>query len=75
MSFWIVPRIWSAGTPCFSATATYMASRIAAVPLIVNDVDTLPSGMPSKIASMSASVSIATPTRPTSSSTSGSSES
>jgi hypothetical protein len=40
MSFWIVPRSFSAATPCRSATATYSASRIVAVALIVIDVDT-----------------------------------
>jgi hypothetical protein len=43
-----------------------MASRIAAVALIVIEVDTRPSGIPSSSASMSARVSIATPTLPTS---------
>ena len=42
-----------------------------AVALIVIDVDTLSSGMPAKSSSMSASESIATPTRPTSPCASG----
>ena len=37
-----------------------------AVALMVIDVETLPSGMSAKSASMSASESMATPTRPTS---------
>ena len=52
-----------------------MASRMAAVALMVNEVLTVPSGMPSKIVSMSASEEIATPTRPTSPIASGASES
>ena len=40
MSFWVVPRICSGGTPCFSASARYIARMTAAVPLIVNDVET-----------------------------------
>ena len=73
MSFWIVPLICSRDTPFFSATAMYMASRTAAGALMVIDVDTLSSGMPSNSVSMSASESIATPTFPTSPSASGSS--
>jgi hypothetical protein len=75
MSFWIVPVSFSRGTPFFSAAATYRASRIAAVPLMVKLVLILSSGMPSKSTSASASVSTATPTRPTSSPNSASSES
>ena len=65
-SFWIVPRSWLRATPCSSPTATYSASSVAAVALIVIDVDTSPSGMPSNRTRMSSSESIATPTRPTS---------
>jgi hypothetical protein len=43
-----------------------MASRIAAVALIVMDVDTRSSGMSRKRRARSSTVSIATPTRPTS---------
>jgi hypothetical protein len=46
-SFWIVPRSFAAATPCSSATATYSARSVAAVALIVIDVDTSSSGMPS----------------------------
>ena len=35
MSFWVVPPIRASGTCCRFARATYMASRIAAVALIV----------------------------------------
>ena len=66
MSFWMVPEILSAAAPCFSATAMYMESRMAAVELMVMEVETLSSGMPSKRISMSASESMATPTLPTS---------
>ena len=38
-SFWIVPRSAERGTPCSSATATYMASSTAAGALIVIDVE------------------------------------
>ena len=62
-------------TPCFSATARYMAKRIGAVELMVIEVDTSPSGMPSKSTSMSASESIATPHLPTSPADIGLSES
>ena len=53
----------------------YIASSVDAVALIVIDVDTLSSGMPSSSACMSSTVSIATPTRPTSPSARGESES
>ena len=55
-----------AATPCRRATATYSASRTIAVALIVIDVDTRSSGMPSNSSAMSSIESIATPTRPTS---------
>src|SRR5512138_632355 len=66
MSFWMVPDILSAETPRFSATAMYMQSRMAAVELMVMEVDTWSRGMPSKRISMSARESMATPTFPTS---------
>ena len=75
MSFWSVPSRDSSGTPWRSATARYIASRTAAGALIVMEVETLPRGMSRKSASMSARVSIATPSRPTSPSAMGSSES
>ena len=75
MSFCRVPPSWEGGTPCFSATAMYMHSRIAAGELIVIDVVISPSGMPSKRVSMSASESMATPQCPTSPRLVGASES
>ena len=48
------------------AVATYSASRMMAVELMVIEVDTRSSGMPSNSAAMSSIESIATPTRPTS---------
>jgi hypothetical protein len=75
MSFWIVPPTLWKGTPCFSATARYMAKTIAAGPLIVIDVVTLSSGIPSKRISMSFSESTATPHIPTSPLARGESES
>src|SRR3982074_3011390 len=61
MSFWSVPLTFANGTPCFSATARYMQSRIAAGELIVIDVETRSRGIPSNSLSMSARESIATP--------------
>ena len=74
-SFCTVPAIRAGATPCFSATAWYIASSTGAVALMVNEVVTWSSGIPAKISSMSASESIATPTRPTSPCASGASES
>ena len=75
MSFWVVPADPTAATPCPSAAATYRASRIGAVALIVIEVLTSPSGRPSSRTAMSARLEIGTPTRPTSPSASGASES
>ena len=76
MSFWSVPEtLRSRSTPCFSATARYIAKRIGAVELIVIEVVTSPSGIPSKRPSMSASESMATPHLPTSPAAIGWSES
>ena len=74
-SFWIVPLIADAGTPCSSATSSYSSSRIAAVELIVIDVVTWSSGMSASSVRMSSIESIATPTLPTSPSARGWSES
>ena len=74
-SFCAVPMMSPAGTPCFSATTMYIATSTAAGALIVIDVLTRSSGIPSNMSSMSASESIATPTCPTSASAFGSSES
>ena len=75
MSFWIVPLSCARAIPRSSATTMYIASSVAAVALIVIDVETLSSGMPSSSTCMSSTVSIATPTRPTSPSARGESES
>jgi hypothetical protein len=67
MSFCRVPDTLPAiSTPCFSATARYIAKRIGAVELMVIEVVTSPNGMPSNSASMSARESMATPHLPTS---------
>ena len=75
MSFWIVPAARRAAMPRSSATTMYIASSVDAVALIVIDVDTLSSGIPSSSVCRSSTVSIATPTRPTSPSARGESES
>ena len=75
MSFWVVPDTSPRATPCFSAAATYSASRMGAVALMVIEVLTVPSGIPANRVSMSASDETGTPTRPTSPSASGASES
>ena len=75
MSFWVVPAIVERGTPRASAAATYSASRIGAVALMVIEVLTSSSGRPSSRMSMSARLEIGTPTRPTSPAASGASES
>jgi len=62
-----LPRLW--------ASATYMASRIHAVGLIVIDTEMFSRSTPANSASMSSRVSMATPSRPTSPSERGSSES
>jgi hypothetical protein len=36
----MVPEIWSARTPCSSATSSYISNKIAAVELIVIEVVT-----------------------------------
>ena len=75
MSVWIVPRSLPRGTCCSSPTTRYIASAIAAAELIVIDVETSPSGIPPKRISMSSSEATATPSRPTSPSARGESES
>ena len=66
MSFCSVPESVAGSTPWRLATATYSASRMMAVELMVIEVDTIPRGMPSKSVAMSSIESMATPTRPTS---------
>jgi hypothetical protein len=67
MSFWMVPRNSSRSTSCLSPTAMYIAKRTDAGALMVIEVETSSSGMPSKTVSMSSSESMATPALPTSS--------
>ena len=62
MSFCTVPESRFRFAPCRFATATYSASKIAAVELIVIEVETRSSGMPSNSVCMSSSESMATPT-------------
>ena len=54
MSFWIVPPSFSREMPFFSATARYIANRMAAGELMVIEVVIWPRSMPSKSTSMSA---------------------
>ena len=75
MSFWVVPLMAGRDTPWASAAATYRASRIGAVALMVIEVLTSPSGSPSSSTAMSARLLMGTPTRPTSPSAAGASES
>ena len=74
-SFCTVPASRRGSTPWRLPAATYSASRMMAVALIVIEVDTRSSGMPSKSRDMSSSESMATPTRPTSPAASAWSES
>ncbi len=66
MSFCTVPEIFFMSAPWLRAMATYMLRSIAAVAFIVMDVVTPSRGISRKRTCMSASVSIATPTFPTS---------
>ncbi len=66
MSFCTVPDSAPRAMPRSSATTMYMASNVEAVALIVMLVETRSSGMPSNSTFMSSTVSMATPTRPTS---------
>ena len=75
MSAWMVPESLFRSWPRFSARTTYMASRIHADGLMVIETEIFSRSMPSSSASMSASVSMATPSRPTSPSLIGWSES
>ena len=74
-SFWIVPESLSRETPRSSATTMYIASSVAAVALIVIEVETRSRGRSARRTCMSSTESIATPTRPTSPSARASSES
>ena len=75
MSFCTVPPSLARATPCSSPTAAYSASRVVAVALIVIEVVTRSSGIPSNRLRTSSIESIATPTFPTSPAAMGSSES
>ena len=66
MSFWSVPDSVDQSRPCRSATTRYMAKTIAAGELIVIDVVTASSAIPSNNRSMSASEPTLTPHFPTS---------
>ena len=66
MSFWIVPESAARSTLVLSPTATYWARATMAGPLIVIEVDTALRSISANRSSMSASVSMATPARPTS---------
>jgi proline racemase len=66
MSFCVVPPSWSSREPCFCAVTRYIAQMIAAGELMVIDVVTSASLIPSKSVSMSFSDATATPQRPTS---------
>ncbi len=66
MSFWMVPPRDAAGIPRFSAAAMYMAQMMAAGALMVIEVVTWSSGMPSNRISMSAREETATPHLPNS---------
>ena len=65
-SFWTVPMTAAASRPWRSAATTYIATSTGAGALIVIEVLTALSGMPSKRSSMSRTESMATPTCPTS---------
>jgi hypothetical protein len=74
-SFCTVPESLRTSLPCLRATATYSASRIDAVALMVIDVEIAVRSMPSNRRCMSSIESMATPTLPTSPTASGLSES
>ncbi len=74
-SFWTVPVSCPPSIPCSSATSWYISRSSAAGALIVMDVETRSSGIPSNSTRMSSTESIATPTLPTSPCASGASES
>ncbi len=66
MSFCSVPDSRVQSTPCFSATARYIAQMTGAGELMVIETVTSPSGMPRKRVSMSSSEQMDTPHLPTS---------
>ena len=75
MSFWMVPDSFSKGTPCFSATARYMAKMMMAGELMVMDVVTWSSGNAFEQRLHVRQAGHATPSTPTSPSDHGESES
>ena len=75
ISFCVVPEIFARGMPFSSATTMYIASNVLAVELMVMLVDTVSNGIPSNRMCRSSTVSMATPTRPTSPRERGESES
>jgi len=75
MSFCAVPRSVARSYPRLRAMAKYIAMTGTAAPLTVRETEISSRSMPAKASSMSASVSTAMPTRPTSPSAMGSSES
>src|ERR1700680_1397952 len=66
MSFCRVPERLFQVTPCFSATARYMAQITGAGELMVIETVTSPSGIPRNRISMSSSEDMETPHLPTS---------
>src|SRR5260370_36480780 len=61
ISFWSVPETLDQSTPCFSATAKYMAHRIGAGELMVIETVTSPSGTRRDRISMSSTEERLTP--------------
>ena len=66
MSFWIVPPSFSRSAPRFSAFARYIAQTALAGLLMVIEVVTFSTSIPSNKRSISASDETATPILPTS---------
>src|SRR5438552_19133919 len=66
MSFWVVPPIRSLGTPWRRATATYLASRLAAGAVVVLDGGTRSGGRVFGRKAESSVREMETPTAPTS---------
>jgi hypothetical protein len=75
MSFWIVPESLRRSKPRSSATTRYIAKRIQADGLIVIETLICSRSIPRNRSCMSSTLSTATPSRPTSPSLRGSSES
>ena len=71
MSFWMVPEIFLAGTPCSSAATMKAASTGSTAPFMVMETLILSSGMPANRIFISSTLSMATPALPTSPTTRG----